>query len=461
MAAIVVLLLFGLTLVVPALAARVEAWLTRLAPAAHQGAQEGGFWSGVLVGLSLGLVYAPCAGPILAGVITVSASQSFTAGRLAVAFAYGIGSAIVLYALMIGGRRVTRRLSRNAGRFQMATGVVMILVAVAMLDNLDTRFQTAIAAHLPSVLVDPAQKLEKSAGVQSALAKVRRPQKAALKVLGPAPDFVGNQRWFNTPGDKPLSLANLRGKVVLVDFWTYTCINCIRTLPYLTALDRRYRKDGLVIVGVHTPEFPFERDAGNVAAAIKQNGIQYPVAQDNKYATWDAYGNQYWPAEYFIDAKGRVRFAHFGEGGYKEKEHVVRQLLAEAGRSPGAGMTHAHGQVPSAQTATPETYLGTSRTPHPPGYLTFIGPWHRDPDDAEAGPGSRLQLDFQARRVFLVLGSPDRTRSLDVILDGKPYRRLMIRAQKLYTLVNLPRAGRHKLEIRPEPGIFGYAFTFG
>jgi hypothetical protein len=216
-----------------------------------------------------------------------------------------------------------------------------------------------------------------------------------------------------------------------------------------------------VIVGVHTPEFPFERDAGNVAAAIKQNGIQYPVAQDNKYATWDAYGNQYWPAEYFIDAKGRVRFVHFGEGGYKEKEHVVRQLLAEAGRSPGAGMTHAHGQVPSAQTATPETYLGTSRTPHPPGYLTFIGPWHRDPDDAEAGPGSRLQLDFQARRVFLVLGSPDRARSLDVILDGKPYRRLMIRAQKLYTLVNLPRAGRHKLEIRPEPGIFGYAFTFG
>ena len=459
-AAIVVLLLFGATLIVPALGARVEARLMRIAPQARRGSEEGGFWSGLVVGLSLGLVYAPCAGPILAGVITVSASQSFTAGRLAVAFAYGVGSAVVLYAVMLGGRHATRRLSRNAGRFQMATGVVMVLMAVAMLGDLDTRFQTAIAAHLPSVLVDPASKLEKTAKVQSALAEVRRPQKAKLEILGEAPEFTGNQRWFNTPGGRPLSLAQLRGKVVLVDFWTYTCINCIRTLPYLKALDARYRKDGLVVVGVHTPEFPFERDANNVLAAIKQNGLRYPVAQDNEYATWDAWGNQYWPAEYFVDAEGRVRYTHFGEGGYRKKEHVVRELLAEAGHRPRGGMTHPHGQRVSLDT-TPETYLGTSRTPHPPGYLTFIGPWHREPDDAEAGPGSRLRLQFQARRVFLVLGSPDRARTLDVVLDGKPYRHLSIRAQKLYTLVDLPRAGRHELELRPESGIQGYAFTFG
>src|SRR3954449_9061249 len=350
--AIVVLLLFGITLVVPSLAARVEATLTRLAPRARRGNAYGGFGSGFVVGLSLGLVYAPCAGPILAGVITVSASQSFDAGRLAVAFAYGVGSAVVLYALMLGGRRATRRLSRNAGRFQMATGVVMIAVAVAMLADLDTRFQTSIAAHLPSVLVDPASKLEQSAKVQSALASVRRHPKAKLEVLGKAPDFTGNQRWFNTPGNRPLSLASLRGKVVLVDFWTYTCINCLRTLPYLKALDQRYRKDGLVIVGVHTPEFPFERDAGNVERAIKQNGIRYPVAQDNGYKTWDAWGNQYWPAEYLVDAKGRVRFTHFGEGGYKEKERVVRELLAEAGKPVSGGMTHAHGQQPSDQALT-------------------------------------------------------------------------------------------------------------
>ena len=448
MVAIVVLLVFGVMLVVPSAAARVEAWLTRMVPQARQ--REGaGFWSGMVVGLSLGLVYAPCAGPILAGVITVSASQSFTAGRLAVAFAYGVGTAIVLYALMLGGRRATRRLSRNAGRFQMATGVVMVAMAVAMLADLDTRFQTAVAAHLPSVLVDPTSKLEQ---------KVVRVKKPAIDL---APDFTGNQRWFNTPGDKPLHLKQLRGKVVLVDFWTYTCINCIRTLPYLKALDERYRDDGLVIVGVHTPEFPFERDAGNVERAIKQNGIRYPVAQDNDYDTWDAYQNQYWPAEYFIDAKGRVRFTHFGEGAYKKKEHVVRELLAEAGPAPRGGMTHAHGQRADALTTTPETYLGKGRNPHPPGYLTFIGPWHREAEDAEAGPGSRLRLQFQARRVFLVLGSPDRARSLDVILDGKPYRHLLIKDQKLYTLVGLPRAGSHELELRPEAGIHGYAFTFG
>src|SRR3954470_8875588 len=378
--AIGMLLVFGLSLLVPAASARVEAWLTRLAPAARAGDPDGGFGSGVVVGLSLGFVYAPCAGPILAGVITASASQSFTAGRLAVAFAYGIGSAIVLYGYMLGGRRLTRRLTRSAGRFQMATGVVMVLVALAMLDNLDTRFQTAIAAHLPSVLVDPASKLEQTANVQSALAKVRRPQKSKLQVLGAAPDFTGNQRWFNTPGERPLSIANLRGKVVLVDFWTYTCINCLRTLPYLKALDARYRKDGLVIVGVHTPEFPFERDANNVAAAVEQNGIKYPVAQDNKYGTWDAYGNQYWPAEYFIDAKGRVRYVHFGEGDYAKKERVVRQLLAEAGRKPVGGMTHPHGLKVTFDT-TPETYLGTERTPHPPPYMHFFGQWHRDPED--------------------------------------------------------------------------------
>ena len=479
--AILVLLAFGVSLAVPALSARIEGWLSRLAPAGRRGDPEAGFWSGVLVGASLGFVYAPCAGPILAGVITVSASQSFTGGRLAVAFAYGLGSAIVLYALMLGGRRLTRKLTRHTGRFQVATGAVMVLVAFAMLADLDTRFQTAIANHLPSVLVNPSESLETTAAAKEQLASVRgesqavahdrdAKQRAATKaadsglklpVLGKAPDFVGNQKWFNTPGGKALSLADLRGKVVLIDFWTYTCINCIRTLPYLKALDARYRKDGLVIVGVHSPEFPFEKDASNVQRAIEQNGLRYPIAQDNDLATWQAWGNQYWPAEYFIDAKGRVRYTHFGEGEYARNERVVRALLAEAGKGDDGPMTHPRIETASPGTTTPETYLGTSRTPHPPGYMSFIGPWHREPDDAEAGPGSRLRLEFTARRVFLVLGSPDRARSLDVVLDGKPYKHLMIRAQKLYTLVDLPRAGRHELELRPESGIHGYAFTFG
>ena len=180
-------------------------------------------------------------------------------------------------------------------------------------------------------------------------------------MLGAAPEFVGNQRWFNTPGDRPLTLSALRGRVVLVDFWTYSCINCLRTLPYLKAWDERYRKDGLTIVGVHSPEFPFEKEASNVEEAIERNGIRYPVAQDNELATWNAYGNQYWPAEYFIDARGRVRYAHFGEGEYGEKEQVIRELLAEAGGRSRAGDAGCTRIAPSATVTTPETYLGAAR----------------------------------------------------------------------------------------------------
>jgi cytochrome c biogenesis protein CcdA/thiol-disulfide isomerase/thioredoxin len=375
--AIAVLIGFGLTLMAPPLAARVEAWLSRLgALAGGPRAGGDGFWSGVVVGLSLGLVYAPCAGPILAGVITVSASQPFGAGRLAVALSYGIGSAVVLYFLMLGGRRAIAPLARRGAALQIAMGAVMVVVGLAMLGNYDIRFQNAIASDLPSFLVNPSEALEDSASAQEALADLRGqghavkfaasdapvPGKASgLPVLGRAPEFVGNEHWFNTPGDRPLTLRGLRGHVVLVDFWTYSCINCIRTLPYLKAWDQRYRKDGLTIVGVHSPEFPFERDPGNVEEAIERNGLRYPVAQDNELRTWEAYANQYWPAEYFIDARGRVRYVHFGEGEYGEKEKVIRELLAEAGDRVGRPMSGARGIEAEAGVTTPETYLGAAR----------------------------------------------------------------------------------------------------
>ena len=341
--------MFGLSLLIPRLGARLEAAIGRLVPARARrpaGAGEG-FGSGLVLGLSLGLVYAPCAGPILAGVITVSAAQSFTAGRLAVALAYGIGTAVVLYVLMIGGRRLTRRLSGQSARLQLATGAVMVLVALLMLGEYDLRFQTAIANDLPAFLVNPSKELEESGSAKARLADLRgdrepdrraRPHAAgaALPVLGNAPDFTGTQTWFNTAGGRALTLDDLRGHPVLVDFWTYTCINCIRTFPYLKAWDRRYRKAGLVIVGVHTPEFPFERDESNVRDAIAQNDLRYPVVQDNDYAVWEAYQNQYWPASYFLDGEGRVRYVHFGEGDYAEKEDVIRELLKEEGRRPGA-----------------------------------------------------------------------------------------------------------------------------
>jgi thiol-disulfide isomerase/thioredoxin len=509
--AIVVLLAFGVVLMIPPLAARVEAWLSRFASRAGVAGSGGeGFWSGTAVGASLGLVYAPCAGPILAGVITVSASQSFTVGRLAVALSYGIGSAAVLYFLMLGGRRVVAPLARRGPGLQVAMGAVMVVVALAMLQSYDVRFQNAIAGDLPSFLVDPTHGLEDTAAARSALSEARgesahgvggraasasQPIASAagrlrLPVLGVAPEFVDNQRWFNTPGDRPLTLRGLRGRVVLVDFWTYSCINCLRTLPYLKAWDARYRKDGLTIVGVHSPEFPFEKDAGNVAEAIQRNGLRYPVVQDNDLATWNAYGNQYWPAEYFIDARGNVRYVHFGEGSYGEKERVIRQLLAESGHPVGRTMSGAHGLAPSAGVSTPETYLGAARAerftnptlspglhdfgdpPTPPlNEFAYRGRWRIALESATAAGGS-LDLDFGARRVYLVLGSPGHSRSMRVLLDGRPIPSrfagadvhdgaVEISSQRLYNLVDLPKVGHHILHLVPEPGVMGYAFTFG
>jgi cytochrome c biogenesis protein CcdA/thiol-disulfide isomerase/thioredoxin len=511
--AIVVLLAFGATLLIPSLAARLEGRLSGIAArlgARPASASGDGFRSGLLVGASLGLVYAPCAGPILAGVITVSASQPFTAGRLAVALAYGVGSAVVLYLLMLGGRRLTAPLAKHSGALQMAMGAVMVVVALAMLNDYDLRFQSAIAKDLPAFLVTPTERLEKTGAAQRALADLRgrrtsRLSAAAdvappaheaigrlhLKDYGRAPDFTDTQRWFNTADGRPLTMAQLRGRVVLIDFWTYTCVNCLRTLPYLKAWDARYRSQGLTIVGVHTPEFPFEKDAGTVAAAITREGIRYPVVQDNDLGTWDAYGNQYWPAHYFVDARGHVRYAHFGEGDYTHSEQVIRTLLADAGRRVGASRARASGIAPSLGVTTPESYLGAARAerfangsilpgrqdfgaaPDPAqDGLSYGGVWTIAGEDATAGPGAALDLRFGARRVFLVLGSPGHARRMRVLLDGRPIPDALagrdvrggvatIASQQLYDLVELPRVQRHVLELRPEDGIQGYAFTFG
>jgi cytochrome c biogenesis protein CcdA/thiol-disulfide isomerase/thioredoxin len=510
--AIVVLLGFGIVLMIPKLAARLEAWMSQFASRAGVAKGKGdGFWSGTAVGASLGLVYAPCAGPILAGVITVSASQSFSTGRLAVALSYGIGSAVVLYFLMLGGRKVVRPLAQRGVGLQIAMGAVMVVVALAMLGNYDIRFQNHIASSLPSFLVNPTKSLEDTASAKAALAEVRgdgghgvgseasgaAPETGAdgklkkLPVLGVAPEFVDTQQWFNTPGDKSLTLRQLRGRVVLVDFWTYSCINCIRTLPYLKAWDAKYRKDGLTIVGVHTPEFPFEREASNVQTAIDENDIRYPVVQDNEQATWNAYGNQYWPAEYFIDAQGRVRYVHFGEGEYGEKEKVIRELLAEAGKPVKGKETRVHAIAPSATVTTPETYLGAARAERftnpmlspgshdftapkalPANEFAYHGKWRIALDSATAEAGASLDLNFGARRVYLVLGSPGQDRKVRVLLDGRPISSaeagadvhggaVTVTGQRLYNLVDLPKVGHHVLTLEPEAGVEGYAFTFG
>jgi cytochrome c biogenesis protein CcdA/thiol-disulfide isomerase/thioredoxin len=489
--AIVVLAAFGVLVAVPPLAARVEAPLSRLAALGPRSAGSG-FLSGLAVGAALGFVYAPCAGPILAAVISVSAASGRT---VATGLAYALGSAAVLFALALGGRAVLDRV-RVAGRgpwIQRALGAVLVATAVAMAFQLDVRFQTAIADHLPAAIVDPTRGLEDSHAVASRLERLRGParfavasrppsEQAALPRLGRAPDFIGTQRWFNTPGGRPLSLAALRGRVVLVDFWTYTCINCIRTLPYLKAWDARYRAAGLTIVGVHSPEFPFERNAGNVAAAIHQNGLRYPVVQDNHLATWSAWGNEYWPAEYLIDAHGEVRDAHFGEGEYDRTEAAIRALLREAGASSLGADAHPRGTFAPSQEATPETYLGLARAerfvprPSAPGThdyrpfagelplsrFTLAGTWRLSDEAATAVRAASLTGRVAGKDVYLVLSPPPRgTGSVRVTVDGRPERVVVVGGQRLYHLLSRPRFGEHLVRLDFSPGVAGYAFTFG
>jgi thiol-disulfide isomerase/thioredoxin len=270
---------------------------------------------------------------------------------------------------------------------------------------------------------------------------------------------------LNTPG---FDLRALRGKVVLVDFWTYSCINCLRTLPHLKAWDAAYRKAGLTIVGVHSPEFSFEKETGNVQNAIRSFGIRYPVVQDNNLATWQAWGNQYWPAEYLIDAQGRVRHVHFGEGEYRQSEDAIRSMLAERDGRLGK-MAAPHDPFTISAQATPETYLGSARAERwaprdtPPdklalSHFALSGDWRVTPEAATAGQNATLGAHVLARHVYLVLGGRG---DVQVEVDGRHTKTVQVTGQRLYTLADFPRAGDHVLRLTVAPGISGFAFTFG
>ncbi|HEY2769316.1 MAG TPA: cytochrome c biogenesis protein CcdA [Solirubrobacteraceae bacterium] len=520
--AIVVLVAFGLVLLIPDLAARVQAPLSRLARFGPR-TRGDGFWSGLAVGGALGFVCAPCAGPILAAVTSVSASSGASARVVAVALAYAAGLCAVLLLYALGGRAVIDRIKRSARgpMVERSLGVVLIVTGVVMATNLDVRFEESLAKNtsLPGFLVDPTKSLENSSAVQNRLASLRPPSRFAqrqahahlqpmadqvgvsiagvktppLPDLGTAPDFTGTERWFNTPSGRALSLAGLRGHVVLVDFWTYTCINCIRTLPFLKGLYATYHPYGLDIVGVETPEFTFEQDAGNVQQAIRSDGLRYPVVQDNHYGTWNAYQNQYWPAEYLIDARGQVRHTQFGEGKYKEDEAAVRELLYMAGARRLPKPMTAHAQVASSQLGTPETYLddrpsqsfspplqsGTHAYPGfsaPPGVNEFAlkGTWTVTAQSATAaGSGASITGGVQAAKVYLVMTSAGNApRRVRILLDGKPIPSreagadvhgdvVTVRGQRLYSLVSLPRAEQHAVTVQVPPGVSAYDFTFG
>jgi thiol-disulfide isomerase/thioredoxin len=297
-------------------------------------------------------------------------------------------------------------------------------------------------------------------------------------VLGSAPDFVGISHWLNTPGDRPESLASLRGKVVLVDFWTYSCINCLRTLPHLRAWYAAYHKNGLEIVGVHTPEFAFEHVLGNVRQATRDLHVTWPVALDNGYRTWTAYSNLYWPAEYLLDKAGRVRRYHFGEGEYGATEQAIRSLLAEAGASSLPAHPTGLADTTPTELVTPESYLGATRLaryvgskidPNVPALYTFAktlpqndlsyaGTWRVGDERIVAVENARLRLNYHARFVYIVLGGHGTVRAL---VGGKPVRTLDVNEDRLYTVVSGTSAHDGLLELRMSPGVNAYAFTFG
>jgi cytochrome c biogenesis protein CcdA/thiol-disulfide isomerase/thioredoxin len=546
-AAIALLALFGLTLLFPSLADRVTAPLVALGGRMSAKADEGvgSLTASLILGVAIGLLWAPCAGPILGLILTGAALQGASAGTTLLLLAYALGAATSLALALLVGGRVFAAMKRSLGagewvRRGLGAAVLVAVVAIAL--GVDTGFLTQVsvasASSLEQGLVDhlhgappqsaqvqpsssvvmPAggdsggammaggammsanQGMMKAANPAMAMTAKPAPQPEALPVEGPAPSLDGAVEWINSA---PLSMAALKGKVVLVDFWTYSCINCIRAIPYVRAWADKYRDKGLVVIGVHAPEFAFEKNVANVKAAVAKLKIDYPVAIDNNYAIWRAFDNQYWPAHYFIDAQGRIRHHHFGEGDYAGSERVIQQLLAEAGASDVPGQVVSV-QASGAQAApdmrddqSPETYVGYGRAEHfaSAGGATpdvsrvyalgalrlnewgLAGDWTVGSENATLNQkDGAIAYKFHARDLHLVLGpgaegKPVRFRiTIDGLPPGDSHGADVdaqgdgeVTSERLYQLVRQSGAiGDHVFSIQfLDPGVRAYAFTFG
>ena len=468
---IALLLVVAATLIFPRVGVVVErpfAALSRRAPGSDLG---GGF----LLGASLGLVFVPCGGPVIGAISANAARLELGWKTVAITVAYALGAAIPMLAVAALGQRATQKLRVNARGLRTALGVVMAAAALAIALDADRKLQTWFPDYTHAL-----QGAERSAVARDELSRLQHrgasrfqaSSGGSLPDYGPAPPFTGISEWLHT---RPLTVQQLRGKVVLVDFWTYSCINCLRTLPHLEAWDRRYRRAGLVIVGVHTPEFAFEHVVSNVREASRKLGVRYPVAIDNDYDTWDAYQNDAWPAEYLIDRRGHVREIKKGEGRYDETERSIRTLLGESGT---AELAMVKDRTPQHLT-TPESYLGWARldryvgSPITPGRqvpyrfpreiplndLAYAGSWKVGQQRIVAGPGARLRLHFLAQNVYLVLSGRGR---LQVIVGRRLVKTIRVGGlSRLYTLLRYPSLSEGALELRFTPGIAAYAFTFG
>ena len=565
--AIALLALFGLTLLFPSLSERLTRPLValgaRLSQSADQGAEAGGstIVPSLLLGVATGLLWAPCAGPVLGLILTGAALQGANVGTSLLLGAYAAGAATSLALALLVGGRVFATMKRSLGVsewIRRGLGVLVLLAVAAIALGFDTGFLTQLSlgstASLEQGLIDrfnPGGAGSKGPALMSNAMKAGNPAmmaanpammaanpammsanpammagkpammsanpammsanpammqakaaggSAALPVEGVTPSLDGAVEWLNSP---PLTMAALNGKVVLIDFWTYSCINCLRAIPYVRAWAEKYKDQGLVVIGVHAPEFAFEKNINNVKKAVKDLKIGYPVAIDNNYAIWRSFANQYWPAHYFIDAEGRIRHHHFGEGDYDESEKVIQELLSEAGKAKlptGLVSVNASGAEAAADTTdvgSPETYVGYDRAQNfvSPGgavhdvrhaYTVGTPPlngWGLSGDWTVTGEhgqldakGGAIVFRFHARDLHLVLGpaADGKPVHFQVSIEGKPpgdghgadtdaQGNGVVTGERLYQLIRQKGpVADHTFQIRfLDPGVQAYAFTFG
>ena len=483
-AGLAALLLIGLGLIFPRVEQLLEKPFSRI-PQKQFGTGNSGFG----LGLALGVLYVPCAGPVLAAIVVAGATGSIGISTIALTLSFAVGAALPLLVFALAGRRVAERVNafrRRQRQIRVTGGVVMMVFAVALAFNVPAAIQRAIPDYTAALQDKVAatkeiQKLNLGGLVNEQNAQLSNCSNggAQLESCGPAPDITGITAWLNTPGGAPVDIKALRGKVVLVDFWAYSCINCQRAVPHIVDWYDRYRDAGFAVIGVHTPEYAFERVQSNVESGAADLGIRYPVALDNSYSTWTNYRNRYWPAKYLIDANGTVRHIKFGEGDYTTTENLIRQLLTEA--NPGIALP---GPTDSADTTpdsdrTPETYLGVGKVvnyagsgTYDAGTATFSypaaqrddsfalrGPWTLDYQGATAASDdSSIRLNYRAKAVYLVAGG---TGTVTVLRDGKATTVPISGPPTLRQIVADDDVHSGAVEVRLSKGVQAFSFTYG
>ena len=488
-AGIAVLVLIGVGLLVPRFERVLERPFQKLARRSEVTNRGGGFG----VGLALGTVFVPCAGPVLAAIIVAGSTGRIDAGTVALTLSFAVGVAVPLLFFALAGRGLVERIRafrRRERGLRIAAGVAMLALAVGLVFDVPQALQRLVPDYTAEVQrgladnPDARRALDLGGLVNDENKDLDRCTNGApeLESCGSAPSLRGIESWLNTPGGAPVDLADLRGEVVLVDFWAYSCINCQRSVPHVVAWDAAYRSAGLRVIGIHSPEYAFEKDAGNVAAGARDFGITYPVALDNDLATWTNYRNRYWPAHYLIDADGTVRHIAFGEGNYEATEKLIRELLKDA--DPEVALpdpTEVADDTPSAGTRTRETFLGSAKDVNYGGEGSYRAGVHAytigqaQPDDTFAldatwrvetqyatpsGTGvGGIRLRFHAEEVRMVLAGDGEVRvRLD---DGGEQAVVVSGTPRSYRVAEVADAGAHVLDVEVSPGVEVYSFTFG